>query len=404
MHLVQMSRQEMEAAVETAREVAQEFRRIGPEADANNVFAHESVALMKDSGLIGLPVPKEYGGMGADIWTLSRVVTELAYGDAAIALAYNMHYCMVAMLLGNLLPDDQKKVWLPRVAEGALVCGTFSEDRGFGGLADTKAIPQSGGGWRLYGKKSWATVSEVADIWTGSATITDADGNIPADFDERVGAENLFVADFRQGDVEGVRIERTWDALGMRATGTHTVHFDGYFVPEDSCVGNMRGGLLGNLEWASLTFASVYHGIGRRAYDETREILLKKNLGATFSTTVGENVRPKEVGFIQDGLGWMLAQNEITRRTIHSTCQMLLAGDDDWDAFLRTPMIAVAKVRSTESTLDVIRKAMHLVGGSSFRRGHPLERLYRDAASGSFQPLTEEQTYSAIGALQLGGE
>jgi len=68
------------------------------------------------------------------------------------------------------------------------------------------------------------------------------------------------------------------------------------------------------------------------------------------------------------------------------------------------PLIGIAKVFCTENCLDVARKAMHLVGGMSYRKGHPLERLYRDAAAGPFQPLTEEQTYMVIGDTELAGD
>src|SRR5437588_3265829 len=254
-----MTPQEQEQAVQKARELAQHFARLGPTADKENTFAYDSAPLFKESGLGALQVPKEFGGMGADIWTTCRVVSELAKGDPGIALAYNMHYIMVGIMMG-VLTDDQRKEWLPRFADGDILCGTFSEARGFGGLADTRAVPQPGGGWRLYGKKTWGTLSEVSDIWSGSATITDADGNLPEDFETRVANESNFIADFNCGNVEGVRIEKTWNALGMKATGTHTIHFDGYYIPESGYCGEMRGGILANLEWASLTFASVYLG------------------------------------------------------------------------------------------------------------------------------------------------
>src|SRR5205823_6332982 len=217
---------------------------------------------------------------------------------------YNMHYIMVGILNGSFT-DDQRKEWLPRIADGDILCGTFSEERGFGGLADTKAVPQPGGGWKLYGKKLWGTLSEVSDIWSGSATITDADGNLPTDFEARVAAESNFIVGLEgPGTAPGLEIHKTWDAMGMKATGTHTLVFDG--------------------------------------------------------------------------------------------------DDDHWDPSLRPALIGMAKVFSTENAAHVTHKAMRLVGGASYRRGHILEKLYRDAAAGPFQPLTEDQTYTYMGRLELG--
>ena len=73
MHTIEMSAQEQEQAIERAREVAAEFAKLGPQADNDNTFAYASAAIMKESGLVGLSVPKEFGGMGADIWTTCRV-------------------------------------------------------------------------------------------------------------------------------------------------------------------------------------------------------------------------------------------------------------------------------------------------------------------------------------------
>jgi alkylation response protein AidB-like acyl-CoA dehydrogenase len=402
-HTIEMSVQEQEQAIETARQVGAEFSKLGPQADRDNTFAYATAAIMKESGLVGLSVPKEFGGMGADIWTTCRIAAELSRGDPGIALAYNMHYIMVGILSG-VFTDDQKKEWLPRIADGDILCGTFSEERGFGGLADTKAVPQPEGGWRLYGKKMWGTLSEVSDIWSGSATITDADGNLPTDFEARVAAEsNFIVALDAPGTAPGLEIKKTWDAMGMKATGTHTLVFDGFYVPESGYCGEMRGGVFASLEWASLLFASVYWGLAIRCYEETRAILRTKHTGPIFSADVGADLKARDIGYIQDGVGEIAYRNELTRRVIQATCRQLIEGeDDDWDPSMRPALIGMAKVFSTENAAHVTHKAMRLVGGASYRRGHVLEKLYRDAAAGPFQPLTEDQTYMYMGRLELG--
>ncbi|MGH9000150.1 MAG: acyl-CoA dehydrogenase family protein [Acidimicrobiia bacterium] len=405
MPTVEMSTQEQEQAVQKAVELAEHFARLGPPADKENTFAYDSAPLFKESGLGGLQVPKEYGGMGGDIWTTCRVISTLAKGDPGIALSYCMHYIMVGIMMG-LLTDEQKKEWLPRFADGDILCGTFSETRGFGGLADTRAVPQKGGGWKLYGQKTWATLSEVSDIWSGSATITDADGKLPEDFEERVARESNFIVGLdAPGTGPGLKIKKTWDAMGMRATGTHTLVFDGFFVPEDGYCGEMRGGIFANLEWASLGFASVYWGVARRVYEETRAILREKHSGPIFSADVGADIKSRDIGYIIDGIGEIMYRNETTARVIQATCRQIIEGaDDEWDPSYRPALIGVAKVFSTENCIEVAHKAMRLVGGMSYRRGHPLEKLYRDAAAGPYQPLTADQTYMYFGRLELGSD
>jgi alkylation response protein AidB-like acyl-CoA dehydrogenase len=399
---------EFEAVFAKAEELSLFFREIGPKYDEENTFAYPSIEAFKKSGLGALPVPKQYGGHGGDLLATSKVVSELSKGDSAITLAYNMHYIMVGITMG-LMSDTQNKYWLGRVADGDIMFGPFSEQRaGFSGLADMKAVPQEGGGWKLYGKKTWGTLCEAADIITTNATITDADGNLPEDFQERVNAESFFIGDFKvdeNGQGDGISIVKTWDALGMHATGTQTIVFDGYFVPEDGFICEWRSGAFGVLEWASLMFASIYLGMQNRILEEARATLSKKTLGAVFGAVVAEDVKVSNVGHIIDGVGDMASRNELSRRVLYRTCTEVSEGyDDNWPLELRFPYIGLAKTFIAENVMHMSKHAMSLVGGSSFRKGTIFERLYRDSAASMFQPLNADQSRTYIGEYMLAPE
>ena len=388
-----------------AQEVSQFFREIGPKYDQENTFAYPSIDVFKKSGLGALPVPKEFGGPGGNILHVSKVVSEMSRGDSAITLAYNMHYIMVG-IAGNLMTEEQNKYWMGRVSDGELMFGPFSEKRaGFSGLADMRAVPQPGGGWKLYGKKTWGTLSEAADIITTNATETDAEGNLPDTFDGRVAAEKLFIGDFKvdeNGIGDGVRIEKTWNALGMHATATQVIHFDGFFIPEDGFVSPWRAGAFGVLEWASLMFASIYLGMQYRILEESVAKLSKKHLGATFGAIVAADTEVKNVGHIIDGIGDMATRVQLSKRVVYQTCEDLInARDKDWQPELRFPYLGIAKTFTSENVLYMSRKAMSLVGGESFRKGTIFERLYRDSAASMFQPLNGDQTQTYIGEFLL---
>lgn len=397
-HDVQMSRSEQQKAIEVARELAGEFDRVGASSDAANEFPMELVPLYKESGLVGIAVPKEYGGGGADILTLSRISRELAKGDPACSLAFNMHQTMVGIFRG-LISDEAKDQWFPLIAgENKIVCGPFSEERaGLTGLADTSATPTDNGGWTINGKKTWATLCEAADIIAFNGSVTAADGSVPEDHLAHAMSENVFIV---MKDSPGIRIEKTWDTLGMRATGTHTVVFDDVHAPADSVVGNFRGGLFGEFEWAAMTFSGVYLGLIDRAFEESRKVLRKKTLGATME---GKDVALKNLGYVQTGLGQMKVAQEVCERILENTCQQLIEQRDPTeDPMARVGWLDVVKVTVTESAIDVADQGMRLVGGPSFRRGHILERLYRDARSGPYHPLTTDQTYDLLGKVELG--
>ncbi|MCX4094453.1 acyl-CoA dehydrogenase family protein [Nocardia sp. alder85J] len=400
-----MTDEEFQPYFEKAREVSQYFREIGPEYDVKNTFAYPSIEVFKNSGLGALPVPKVHGGLGGGLLHASKVISELSRGDSAITLAYNMHYIMVG-IAGNLMSEEQNKYWLGRVADGELVFGPFSEQRaGFSGLADMRAVPQPEGGWRIYGKKTWGTLCDAATIITTNATITDAEGNLPDDFAGRVAAESFFIADFavdENGVGDGIRIERTWNALGMHATGTHTIHFDGFHIPADGFICPWRAGAFGVLEWASLMFASIYLGMQYRVLEEARATLSKKTLGATFGAIVAAETQVASVGHIIDGIGDMASRVELSRRVLYRTCEEVISGADaDWPAELRFPYIGLAKTFIADNVLHMTRHAMSMVGGSSFRRGAIFERLYRDSAASMFQPLNADQSRAYIGEQLL---
>lgn len=391
-----------------ARDLSAFFREIGPRYDEENTFAYPSIQAFKDSGLGALSVPREHGGAGADILQVCKVITEMSRGDSAITLAYNMHYMMVGLSM-SLMSEVQKKYWLGRVTGGDILFGPFSEQRaGFSGLADMRAIPQSGGGWRLYGKKTWGTLCDAADVITTNATITDADGNLPATLEGRVDAESFFIAEFdvdASGQGDGIRIERTWNALGMRSTGTQVIHFDGFLVPEDGYICPWRDGAFGVLEWASLLFASIYYGMQLRILEESQRVLSKKTLGMTFGAIAAAETKVANIGHIIDGVGDMAARCEISRRIIYQTCNDLLDGyDEEWPEVLRVPYIGLAKTLVAENVMHMSKRAMSLVGGSSFRKGSIFERLYRDSAASMFQPLNADQTYTFIGEHLLSDE
>jgi len=400
-----MTDDEFAGYFEKAQELSEFFREIGPKYDVDNTFAYPSIKAFKESGLGKIGVPKEFGGPGGNILQMSKVVTEMSRGDSAITLAYNMHFIMLGIAMSNM-SDTQNKYWLGRVCDGDIIFGPFSEQRaGFSGLADTRAIPQPEGGWKLYGKKVWGTLGEAANIVTSSATITDADGNIPEAFEDRVSAEMMYIADFEVDEFgvgDGVRIEKTWNALGMHATGTHVVHFEGFYVPEDGYICEARAGLFASLEWASLMFASLYYGMSLRILEESRALLSKKTLGATFGAIAAADTKVAGIGHIVDGVGDMACRCEISRRMIYQTCNDLIDGyDDEWPAELRVPYIGLAKTTVSDNVMHMARKAMSLVGGSAFRRGTIFERLFRDSAASMYQPLNADQTYTYIGEYML---
>ncbi|WP_420464670.1 acyl-CoA dehydrogenase family protein [Panacagrimonas sp.] len=397
-HVVEMSADEREHAFAVCRELAEEFRAVGPRHDAENSFPHAMAARVRELRLPGLNIPKRYGGWGADIATTARCVELLAYGDPAITLGFNMHFGVIGFFRGMWSAEHQAR-FFPGVAQhGHLFDGAYSETRaGVMGLADTRAVPVEGG-YRVSGRKSWGTLSLVADFHTFNATVTNPNGELPGDHAERAAREVMLVC---PATAPGVRIEKTWDALGMRASGTETVVFEDVFVPQADLVSAaFRPGLFANLEWQTLSFASIYLGLARRAYDETLAILRKKRLGAVSEAA---DVKLSEQQLVQVGIGEMRVLIETAANCIEVAATRLNEDRDlPADPSLRLGWLEIPKVVSTENAIRVVDIGMRLVGGGAFRRGHVLEKLYRDARSGPFHPLTTDQLMQHLGRAELG--
>lgn len=397
-HVVEMSASEREHAFKVCRELADEFRKVGPHHDAENSFPHEMAARVRALGLPALNIPKRFGGWGGDIATTARCVELLAYGDPAIALGFNMHWGVVGFFRGMWSGEHQARFFPGVARDGHLFDGAYSETRaGVMGLADTRAVPVDGG-FRVSGRKSWGTLSLAADFHTFNATITNPDGELPADHAERAAREVMFVC---PATARGVRIEKTWDALGMRASGTETVVFEDVFVPQADLVSSaFRPGLFANLEWQTLSFASIYLGLARRAYDETLAAIRKKRLGAVPEAA---DVKVSEQQLVQVGIGEMCLLVESAANTIEVAASRLNEHRGlPEDPSRRLGWLEIPKVVATENAIRVVDIGMRLVGGGSFRRGHVLEKLYRDARSGPFHPLTTDQLMQHLGKAELG--
>ena len=399
-HTPEITAGEREELLHSARELAELFAQAGPACDAENRFPTELVAPYKQSPIVSAAVPRRFGGLGADIYTMALVGAELARGDPGIALAFNMHQAMVGILRAtSALDEPARERLMTRVAaERAIMCGTFSEARaGLAGLADTIAVPDSQGGWRLSGRKNWSTLIEGCDIVTLNATITDELGNLPQGLGDRTAQEALFIFD---KETAGVSTDRTWNTLGMRATGSHTLVLQDAPVGPDAYGGNFRLGLVGEAEWAAILFGGVYLGLASKAYDETVSILRRKRLGATASSAETE-VRLS--GDVQHAVGRMKATLQTAARTLEATA--LIALEDrqlDLPLAVRKAEFDLAKVVVTEAAVSITDDACRLVGGRAFARGQTLERLFRDARAGLLHSFSTDQLYNVYGRHELG--
>src|SRR5215208_1721268 len=216
--------------VATAERFAEEFAPRAAEHDRDGSYPFESIEALRRAGYFAAPAPRELGGLGVS--SLHDVVVasgRLARGDASLAIGVNMHLVVVVNLARRWRMARAAKVArreeafaasLREIAAGEVVLAAAQSEPGQDLTRPTTEAVRTERGWRIDGHKIFCTMSPAATALLTSVRFLDGDGI------ERYGYVQI------PADAAGVRINDDWDALGMRASGSHSVTFDGVELPE----------------------------------------------------------------------------------------------------------------------------------------------------------------------------
>ncbi|GGM30303.1 acyl-CoA dehydrogenase family protein [Micromonospora yangpuensis] len=375
-------------ALEAARRLAPRFAARAAGHDRDGTFPVADFADLREAGLFGLMVPVELGGSGATFAEYAAVAAELARGNGATALVFNMHASVTGALgavdedLAEALgvPDEAlaaRDALLRAAAEGAWYAVAMSE-RGAGARLSqlsTEYQPVDGG-WQLKGSKTFCSGAGHADGYLVAARSA-ADPSVVSQF--------LVPA---TGD--GLRVEPTWDSMGMRATSSHDLHLD-VTVPADRLLGGVEGLALVIAQlmphWLVASYAAVYTGVARAAVEAAAAHLNARDLAGLPAVRARLGRADAAVAAAS------LAVAEAARRVDEAP------GDAETNRWVWR-----AKLLAGTTAAEVAASMVEAAGTSATRRGHPLERLYRDARCGSLHPATSDVCADWLGIAALGGD
>ena len=240
------------------------FHARAPRYDAENAFFAEDFAELVAAGYLKAPLPERLGGSGLSLTELAREQRHLAYWAPATALAVNMHLYWAGSAADAAARGVADVEWLlGDVAAGKVLAAGHGERGNDVGLDDAqvRAVPQPDGSYRITGRKVFTSLSPVWDQ-IGVHARDDSDPNNP-----------FIVHTFIRRDDPGVRVEETWDALGVRATASHDTVFDNAVAEAHKTVARHPVGPVYPdyidtlLAWYLPLLSSVYFGIARRALD-----------------------------------------------------------------------------------------------------------------------------------------
>lgn len=345
-----------------ARALACEFAKRAVEHDRRGSFPFDNLELLKNSNLLALTVPREYGGSGAGLAETVEVLGAIARGDASTALVLAMQYVMHATIARTRTWPEHIRAMLAHdaVARGELINALRVEPElgtpARGGLPSSIAS-RVNDGWSITGHKIYST-GIPALSWLMVWARTD-------ERDPRVGT---FLV---PADAPGIRIVETWDHFGMRASASHDVIFEGTQIPHDYAVDIREPGAWPppNSEesaWYVLPIAALYDGIARAARDWLVNYLTKRSptaLGAPLSTL------PR----FQESVGKIDARLFTNRMLIETAAARADRGEP-----LSAADSGLLKMTVTINAIAAVEDAVELIGNPGLRRANPLERHLRD--------------------------
>jgi alkylation response protein AidB-like acyl-CoA dehydrogenase len=351
--------------------------------DAEAVFPVENFRDLHTLGLLGLTVPRAYGGLGVDPLTYVLCLQEIAKGCSATALTFNMH-ATVMTIVDALANEDQKwRIFGEVVEKGKLVASLGSEPgSSFRDVyvVRTRFEPVEHG-YRVKGVKHFCSIGGAADLYTVIGLIEGM----------RSAHDGLLCAMIRR-ETGGVTVEPTWNSVGMRATRSDTIRFDA-MVQESDVLGGPGDYLKVDLTGFGLGYAAVYLGIAEAAFE-----CILEHVRTTVLKPATEPMSHHPL--IQRSIGEMATSLRAGRLFVAEAARLKASGDRPAAALA----INQAKYFCAELGTSVTQQAMRLAGGRGILKDLPLERLHRDSLAGPVMPPANDRCLETIGKLLCGLE
>jgi alkylation response protein AidB-like acyl-CoA dehydrogenase len=375
--------------------------------DIEAKFPIDNYADLREAGFLRMCVPKAHGGLGADYATYMMVAAEIGRHCGATALTLNMHICST-MWTGVLsdgieMTDAQRtehharrETHFKRVCgDGALYAQPFSEGtaaaagRAPFGTSAKREVRNGVDGWRINGKKIWASLSGAANYY-GILCTEDIEGQ---DANAR---DTLYIA--VPATSEGLAISGEWNPMGMRGTVSRNLTFTDVWVADSEQLMPRGVYFKAAQTWPAMffTLAPTYLGVANAAYDFTVAYLRGEVPGEP-------PIKRRQFATKQIAVAQMRIQLE-NMRSIFWRAISEAKPNPSKDERMR---LYAAHYSVMEGANDIARLAIRTCGGQSMMKHLPLERMYRDSRCGSLMlPWTAELVTDRMGreALYEAGE
>ncbi len=335
---------------------AAEIEPHAAEWDREHRFPKELFGKLAELGLMGVCIPEEYGGAGADFLSYILVLEELSRGDAGVGVTVAVHTSAVTLPILTFGTDEQKSRFVPPLAGGEAL-GAFAltePEAGSDAGALRTAATANGDGWSISGAKQWITNGRYAGTFLLFAR-TDQD---------TPGAKGVsaFIL-----DADHVKVTRDEEKLGLNSSVTNDIVVEGAEVgPERMLHAEGKGFevAMATLDGGRIGIAAQALGIAQAAYEAARAYALeRKQFGK----------RIAEFQAIQWKLADMATEIDAARMLVYRAAWLKQQGRP------HTEEGAKAKLFASEMARRQTAEAIQIFGGYGYTKEFPVERYYRDA-------------------------
>jgi short-chain 2-methylacyl-CoA dehydrogenase len=346
---------EHELVRDTVRAFATEkVAPVADELDRDERFPYDLVAELAELGVMGMTIPEEYGGGGADTLSYAIAIEELTRIDSSVAITVAAHHSLGTLPIFYFGSEEQKREWLPDLASGKKLAAFGLTEPGAGsdaGATRTRAESRNGE-WVVNGSKIFIT-NAGTDI-TACVTITALtdDGEI----------SNIIVPN----GTPGYEISKPMHKLGWKASDTRELSFKDCAVPQENLLGPRGDGyrqFLEILDGGRISVAAMGVGLAQGAYDLAhRYARERQQFGKPIAKFQG----------IQFRLADMATEIEAGRTLLYKAAWLKDQGRDFALA------AAQAKLYTGELSNRVVNWALQIHGGYGYMAEYPISRFYRD--------------------------
>jgi alkylation response protein AidB-like acyl-CoA dehydrogenase len=386
------------ALVARAEELSEQLAARAAHHDRNGTYPLEAIDALKAAGYFTAPVPRELGGLGvSSAHDLVVASSRLARGDASVAIGVNMHLVAVLNMerrrqVATAAAHERRArgfaAALEEIVRDGVVLAAAISERGQDITRPGTTASRSTSGWRIDGRKVFCTMSPAATHLYVAVRYVDGD------------AVERYAYAMVPTDAPGVVVHDDWDALGMRASGSHSVSLEGVELPESGVRGGFRVGDATPYMERNLV-AGLFHAAASLGIAEAADEIARRGLAGRINGAA----RPRTQA--ADNAVDLAASRGVLSRAArlideHRAANPASDGTPEQLQALFAEAQA-AKAFVSEAAARVVDRALALSGGAGYLNGSPLARAYRDVKAGSFMhPLGANRAYDYLADVVLG--